>query len=217
MNEDATNSTISTSLKDSIAPNSKFNRTFMNQQPASQYDFLSRAFHWVTAIVVTIAFILGPGGFGRLMRNGIDPATRSDIVWHESLGLLVFVLTVLRLIWVAFRPAAPQVPMASWMQLTGKLVHLALWTLLLALPATALLALGSEAHPLTLLGGIRVNQLTAIANSPIAQLTDWGEVHQFLGDAIMWIAGLHAAAAIYHHFILKDGILSAMLPYKWFR
>ena len=189
----------------------------MNQQPTSQYDFLSRAFHWVTAIVVTIAFVLGPSGFGRLMREGIDPATRGDIVWHESLGILVFVLTVLRLIWVEFRPAAPQVQMASWMQLTGKLAHVALWMLLLALPATALLALGSEAHPLTLLGGVRVDQLPVIANSSIAKLADWGDVHQFLGDAIMWIAGLHAAAAIYHHLILKDGVLSAMLPYKWFR
>lgn len=189
----------------------------MNQQHTSRYDFLSRVFHWVTAIVVTIAFVLGPGGFGRLMREGIDPATRSDIVWHESLGILVFALTVLRLIWVAFRPAAPQVQMASWMQLTSKLVHVALWMLLLALPATALLALGSKAHPLTLLGGVRVDQLPLIANASIAKLADWGDVHQFLGDAIMWIVGLHAAAAIYHHLILKDGVLSAMLPYKWFR
>ena len=80
----------------------------MNKQVTPQYDLLSRIFHWVTAIVVTIAFILGPEGFGRLMRNGIDPATRSDIVWHETLGLLVFVLTVLRLLWVAFRPKPPQ-------------------------------------------------------------------------------------------------------------
>lgn len=189
----------------------------MNQQRTSQYDLLSRAFHWVTAIAVTVAFILGPGGFGRLMREGIDPATRSDIVWHETLGILVFVLTVLRLTWVAFRPAAPQVQMAGWMQLAGKLVHIALWLLLLALPASALLALGSEAHPLTLLGGVRVDQFPVITNSSIAKLVDWGDVHQFLGDAIMWIAGLHAAAAIYHQLVLKDGVLSTMLPYKWFR
>lgn len=189
----------------------------MNQQTTPPYDLLSRAFHWVTAIAVTIAFILGPGGFGRLMRDGIDPATRSDIVWHESLGLLVLVLTLLRLIWVAFRPAAPQVQMARWMQSMGKLVHVALWALLLALPATALLALGSEAHPLTLLGGVRFEQLPLIANSSLAKLADWGDVHQFLGEAIMWIAGLHAAAAIYHRLVLKDGVLAAMLPYKWFR
>lgn len=191
--------------------NCPFYEQAMTQQTTTHYDVLSRAFHWVTAIVVTIAFILGPGGFGRLMRNGIDPATRSDIVWHETLGIVVFGLTLLRLLWVAFRPAAPQFAMTGWMHLASKGAHLALWTLMLALPISALLALGSEGHPLTLLGGLRIDQMPLIANSAVASLADWGDVHGFLGDAIMWLAGLHAAAAIYHHLILKDGVLKSML------
>jgi len=184
----------------------------MNQQATTRYDALSRAFHWVTAIVVTIAFILGPGGFGRLMRQGVDPATRSDIVWHESLGILVLVLTALRLAWVALRPATPQFQRAGGMHLTARLMHIVLWTLLFALPATAFLALGSEGHPLTLLGGVRVERMPLIAESGIARLADWGDVHEFLGDAIIWLAGLHAAAALFHHVVLKDGVLSAMWP-----
>ena len=150
----------------------------MNKNTTSSYDFPSRAFHWVTAIVVIIAFVLGPGDFGQITREGIDPATRSDIVWHESLGMLVFVMTALRLIWVTFRPAVPQVNMPSWMRVTGKLVHIALWTLLFALPTTALLSLGSEGHPLTLLGGIRISQLSVIADVSISTLTDWGAVQR---------------------------------------
>ena len=80
-------------------------------------------------------FILGPEGFGKLMRQGVDPATQSSIVWHETLGISVFVLTVLRLLWLALRPATPQFP-----------------------------------------------------------------------------TGLHAAATIFHHTVLKDGVLLAMLP-----
>ncbi|NDP40869.1 MAG: cytochrome b [Rhodoferax sp.] len=186
----------------------------MNQRSSTRFDFLSQAFHWVTAVVVTVAFILGPGGFGRLMHQGVDPATQSDIVWHESLGLLVFTLTVLRLIWVALRPTAPEFQMASWMQVMGKLMHLALWALMLALPITALLALGTEGHPLTVLGGIRLDKMPVIAESSIAKLVDWGDVHSFLGDAIMWFAGLHAAAAIVHHVVLRDGVLASMLPLK---
>ncbi|BDT67531.1 cytochrome b561 [Comamonadaceae bacterium OS-1] len=184
----------------------------MNLANKPRYDVLSRAFHWLTAIAVTVAFILGPGGFGRMMRQGVDPATHSDIVWHESLGVLVFTLTVLRLLWVAFRPAAPQFAMSGWMHIASKLAHGALWALLLALPMTALLALASEGHPLTLLGGVRFDQMPLIANSPLAPLADWGDVHGLLGDAIMWIAGLHAAAAIFHHVVLKDRVLAAMLP-----
>jgi cytochrome b561 len=183
-------------------------------KPSTRYDALSQAFHWITAIAVVIAFVLGPEGFGRQMHDGLDPATRSDIVWHESLGILVLVLTVTRLLWVAVRPAAPKFEMAGWMHLASKLTHLALWTLLLALPATALLALGGEGHPLTLLGGVRVDQMPLIAGSRLAELADWGDVHGFLGDAILVLAGLHAVAAIYHHVLLKDGVLKSMLPGK---
>lgn len=179
-----------------------------------RYDALSRALHWLTAIAVTIAFVLGPGGFGRLMRQGVDPATRPDIVWHESLGLLVLALTLLRLVWVALRPGKPDFEMAAWMRALSRLVHGALWVLLLALPLTALLALGSESHPLTLLGGLRVEQLPWIAGSTLGEAADWGEVHGFLGDALMWLAGLHALAALYHHVVLRDGVLAAMLPWR---
>jgi cytochrome b561 len=181
-------------------------------QPAIRYDAASRAFHWLTAVVVAIAFILGPGGFGRLMHQGVDPATRLDIVWHESLGILVLGLTALRLVWLALRPNPPSIKSGGWLALVGKLMHIALWVLLLALPATALLALGSEGHPLTLLGSVRVDRMSFIADSGIGRLADWGDVHGFLGDTIMWLAGLHAAAAIFHQLVLKDGLLSAMLP-----
>ena len=189
----------------------------MNLQATPRYDALSRTFHWITAIAVVIAFVLGPEHFGRLMRDGLDPATRLDIVWHESLGILVFVLTLLRLLWVAFRPAAPQFEPAGWMRTLSKLMHLALWGLLLALPLSALLALGSEGHPLTLLGGVRVNEMPLIANSALAELADWGDVHGLLGDVLIWLSGLHAVAALYHHAFLKDGVLLSMLPKKFAR
>ena len=175
------------------------------------YDAFSRALHWFTAIAVIAAFILGPEHFGRAMRQGLDPATRWDIVVHESLGVLVMALTLLRLLWVAVRPAKPQFDMPGWMHLASKAAHGLLW-LLLAVPASALLALGSEGHPLTLLGGLRVNDMPFIANSALAKLADWGDAHGLLGDMIIWLSGLHAIAAIGHHFVLKDGILRSMLP-----
>jgi len=184
----------------------------MNQQSKTQYDAVSQTFHWLTAIFVVIAFILGPEHFGRLMKQGIDPATRIDIVWHESLGMLVMALTVLRLLWGALRSSTPHIPMDPWMRIAAKLVHVGLWALLLALPVSALLALSSRNIPLTLLGGFRLDQIPLMAGSGMAALADWGDVHQFLGDAIMWLAGLHAAAAIYHHVVLKDSVLAAMLP-----
>ena len=184
----------------------------MKPNNPDQYDKLSKAFHWITAIMVVIAFVLGPGDFGRLLHDGIDPGTRNDIVWHESLGVAVFTLTFLRLVWVAARPSAPRFHITAWMRLLSRLVQFVLWALLFALPLTALLALGTEAHPLTLLGGFRINELPFTAHSYLSGLADWGDVHKFLGDTIIWLAGIHALAAVYHHFKLKDGVLTSMLP-----
>lgn len=178
----------------------------------THYDTISRALHWLTAIAVLAAFILGPEHFGRELRQGLDPATRWDIVTHESLGMLVAGLTLLRLLWLLVRPAAPRFDMPRWMHVAAKATHSVLWLLLLATPVTAMLALGTEGHPLTLLGGIRVNELPINAQSPIADVADWGEAHGLLGDMILWFAGIHAVAAIYHHVLLKDGVLRAMLP-----
>lgn len=184
----------------------------MTTSATTHYDPLSRALHWLTAVAVIAAFILGPEHFGRQMHDGLDPATRSDIVWHETLGVSVMVMTLLRLVWVALRSPIPQFEMPSWMHITAKATQGVLWLLLLALPITAMLALASEGHPLTLLGGIRVNDMPFIAQSPLASLADWGEVHGTLGDVLVWLSGLHAAAAIYHHRVLKDGVLRSMLP-----
>ncbi len=189
----------------------------MNQPTLPRYDGLSRLLHWATAITVLIAFVLGPEHFGGLFRNGIDPATRIDVVWHESLGLLVFALTAVRLLWLTLRPAAPHIAMAAWMRKASTITHRVLWISLLLVPVTAIMALGSEAHPMTLLGGLRFEGFSAIAQWPIAKTADWGDVHKVLADALVWIAGLHAAGAIYHGVALKDGVLASMLPIKGIR
>lgn len=185
--------------------------------PASElstrhFDPVSRALHWLTAIAVLIAFILGPEGFGRMVRQGIDPATRSDIVWHETLGALVFALTLIRLVWLALRAPAPRLPMPAWMRTASKIVQGLLWLLLLLVPITALITLGSHDIPATLLGGLRISPLGFLAGTSFGSMVDWGDVHGFLGDTILWLAGGHAAAALYHHYALHDGVLASMLP-----
>lgn len=184
------------------------------QSDSVQYDPVSQAFHWLTAIFVVVAFILGPEGFGRAVRHGLDPATRWDIVTHETLGLSVFVLTLLRLAWGLVRPTPPRFDLIRWMHIASKTVQSLLWLLMLLLPITALLTLGSESFPLTLVGGLRIDKLPWIAQSNIAHWADWGDVHGLLGDVIIWVAAVHAAAAIFHQIILKDRVLRSMLPWR---
>lgn len=170
-----------------------------------RYGAAAQLFHWLTAILVLVAFIYGPGGpESRVYSSAMD----GDRRLHETLGLAVLGLSVLRLAWlaVAGRPSEP--PMPDWMLNLSRVVQGLLYLLLFAVPLTAITGAWLEGHPLTWLGGDIAPRL---AESHAAGRTI-AEIHGWLGDAILWLAGLHAAAALYHHFVLRDRVLAAMLP-----
>jgi cytochrome b561 len=146
---------------------------------------MAQVFHWATAILVVVAFVYGPGGSEQRVYS---VARDFDRQLHETLGLAVLSIVVLRLAWRAFDDAPDDPPMPAWMKVASTLVHATLYALLVGVPLTAWLP---EAHAL---------------GSLIAS------VHTWLGDAILWVAGVHAAAALYHHFVLRDGVLRSMLP-----
>ena len=62
---------------------------------------------------------------------------------------------------------------------------------------------------MTLLGGLEIAPLLARSHDLGVTVSD---IHTVLGDAILWLAGLHAGAALYHHFVLRDRVLITMLP-----
>ena len=164
--------------------------------------------HWLTAIVVLVAFIYGPGG----SEERVYSAARDfDRQLHETLGICVLALVVLRLLWRAVDKRPGPEPSARWMLLTARAVQVALYVLLFAVPLTAISGAWLERHSVTLLAGFTVAPLLAKSHELGAQIA---EIHTWLGDAILWTAGAHAAAALLHHFVLKDNVLRSMLP-RW--
>ncbi len=180
----------------------------MTLSKSSRYSPLAQALHWLTAILVLIAFIFGPGG---REEHVYDVSRDFERQLHETLGLCVFALTLVRVLWTLMdstRPALP--PMSRWMAITAKAVQGLLYVLLFAVPLTAIMGAWLEGHPLTLLGNAQIAPMLAKSHDLGAKIA---EVHGWLGDVILWLAGLHAAAAIYHHFMLKDDVLRSMLPW----
>ena len=175
-------------------------------QKPQRYGAAAQALHWITAILVLVAFIYGPGGSEERVYSAARDFKRQ---LHETLGLAVFTLVLVRVAWRAVdkRPDPPDVP--RWMGFASKAVQLILYVLLFALPITAITGAWLEAHPLTLLGGIEIAPRLAESHALGARVA---ELHTWLGDTIMWLAGLHALAALYHHFVLRDGVLASMLP-----
>ena len=181
----------------------------MEHRSVDRHGGVAQALHWLTAILVLVAFLYGPGGSEQRVY-----ATARDFErqLHETLGLCVLSLVALRLFWRMFdrRPEAPQV--TRWIGVAARVVQAALYLLLFAVPITAITGAWLEGHPLTLLAGIEIPPALTLAHDAGATVAN---IHTWLGDAILWIAGLHAAAGIYHHVVLRDGVLSSMLP-RWF-
>lgn len=170
------------------------------------YGAVAQAIHWATAILVLITFVYGPGGSEQRVYSS---ARDFDRQLHETLGLCVFALSLLRVLWLLF-DTRPKLPQASrWMGLAAAAVQGVLYTLLFALPLTAIAGAWLEGHPLTLLTGVEVQPMLGLAHDAGATLAT---IHTWAGDAMLWLAGLHALAALYHHFVLHDGVLGAMLP-----
>lgn len=180
--------------------------THASEARRTRYGGVAQAFHWATAVIVLAAFIYGPGGSEQRVYS---PAKAFDRSLHETLGLAVFLLVAARLAWRAIdtRPDPPAVP--RWMGLASKTVQVFLYVLLVALPVTAVSGAWLENHPLTLLGGVEIAPWLAPNHGLGASIA---KLHTWLGDAIMWLAGAHALAALYHHFVRKDGVLVSMLP-----
>lgn len=180
----------------------------MVKNAPSRYGSISQLLHWCTAIVVLVAFLYGPGGSEQRVYSA---AHEFDRRLHETLGLCVFALTLIRLLWRSFaaRPAAP--PVSRWMIVLSKVIQWALYLLLLGLPLTAITGAWLEGHPLTLLAGTDIPPWFGASHDMGAIIAT---IHSWLGDVIMWLAGLHALAAIFHHVILKDDVLVTMLP-RW--
>jgi cytochrome b561 len=170
------------------------------------YGPVSRAFHWLTAILILAAYILSRGGPEQRVY-----AASSDFIrqTHETLGIIVFALVLLRLLWRLADPSPEDLPMAAWMKISAKIVHAALYVLLLAIPLTAISGAWLEGHPITLFGIGDLGPALPQAHALGAWLA---ELHTWLGNAILWVAGLHTAAALYHHFVLGDAVLIGMLP-----
>ena len=170
------------------------------------YDPISMSLHWLTALLVLAAFIMGPGGSEQRVYSAAKDFEREI---HEVLGLAVFVLALLRLGWKPFArtPQRPELP--GWMTLAAQVVQGLLYVLLIATPITAVLGAWLAGHPLTLgiLGTVPPMLPEARGTGVLI-----AEIHTILGDAVIWLAGLHAAAALAHHFLLADGVLLSMLP-----
>ncbi len=172
----------------------------------TRYGFVSVSLHWLVALVVFGLFALGYWMVG-LDYYSSWYTKAPDI--HKSVGLILFAVMVLRVIWRWVSP--PPGHLASHGPLTQKATrfgHAFLYLGLFVLMISGYLISTAEGRGIPVFGWFEVPAtLTRIPN----QEDIAGLVHEYLAWALVIFAGVHGLAALKHHFIDRDTTLTRML------
>lgn len=171
-----------------------------------RYHSLSIALHWITlALLITVyAFIELRGIFpkGGAAYNAMK-------TWHFMLGLTVFGVVGIRLVLrLVFRapPITPHPP--AWQLWLAKAMHLALYAFLIVMPLLGWLTLSAKGKAIPFFG-LELPALIGPDKSLGGQLE---EIHETIGTVGYFLIGLHAAAALFHHYFMRDDTVLRMLP-----
>ena len=164
------------------------------------------ALHWLTAAMVMITIPLGL--YGASVEGAASQAA-TEI--HKPLGIAILTVTVIRLTWrVCHRPPALPEAISALQKATARSVQAALYALLIVMPLSGWwMTSAFHRHQISFFGLFLVPYLPVKPDMPSAIAAH--EVHETLGWAIIALVGLHAAAALKHHYIDKDGVLRSML------
>jgi cytochrome b561 len=178
----------------------------------TRYGVISQGLHWTAVALVVVAWTLGILG-DELPRG---PSRALGLYVHTTAGLLIIALTILRLLWRLVDPSPPaentrfgEWLFADWIGLGAKLAHIGLYVLLVAVPVAGIVLQFARGDSLPIFGIVEVASPWARDRAFAGGVK---EVHELLAHGLLALAGLHAAAALVHHWVFRDHTLTRMLP-----
>jgi cytochrome b561 len=172
----------------------------------SRYGTLSIALHWLMLVLIAVVYFTME--FRGLFPKGTDGRELMKQT-HFMLGLGIFALVWLRLIARVTAPTPQIVPaIPAWQAIPAKLMHLALYALMIGAPLLGWLILSAMGKPIPFFG-LELPPLTSPDHDFGEQLEHW---HVRLANAGYWLIGLHAVAGLLHHYVIRDNTLVRMLP-----
>ncbi len=171
----------------------------------TRYGWLSILLHWLMAIAFIALFLLGQY---MVDLDYYDAWYHRAPEIHKSIGILLVMMMLLRFFWNIFqtRPA----PISSDMktELAARLTHSLFYLLVMMLFISGYMISTAEGQGIDVFNWFNVPSLIA----EDSDRADWaGEIHEIIASGFIILAAIHALAALYHHFVIKDFTLKRML------
>jgi cytochrome b561 len=178
--------------------------TTTTSSTTSRYSLPSIAMHWLM-LLVFIGIYVSVNLIDVFPKE--DPKHQLFKIIHFSLGLLVFALVWVRIVFRLMGNTPPIVPAPSALQeKVAKLGHLALYALMIGAPLAGWAALSAYGKPIPFFG----LNLPALLSENKELGHNIKEVHEAVGTFGYFLIGGHAAAALYHHYVMKDNTMLRM-------
>ena len=169
------------------------------------YGWLSIGFHWLMLVLIIAVYAMME--FKSIFPRG-STSRQLMATWHFMLGLSVFYLVWLRLL-VRSQGVEPAIepPPARWQVLLSSFVHWALYLLMIGLPLLGWLTLSAKGLPVPFFG---LELPPLMEKSPDLAVL-FKKIHEAVAKAGYLLIGLHAAAALHHHYVKHDNTLTRMI------
>jgi len=170
------------------------------------YPATSKLLHWLVAACVLIT---APAAIA-MTNVGKGPTQDALYNFHKSLGVLILILMVLRLInRLATGALAAEAEIEPWQKTVSSIVHTSLYVLLLAMPIVGYIANSAYGASTPFFGLFELPRIIG-KNEELA--TQLFTIHRWVGWLVILLVLTHVSAALYHHFIRRDAVLKRMLP-----
>jgi len=168
------------------------------------YGWISIVMHWLMAVAIFAMF-----GLGIWMRtlDYYDSWYHEAPYIHKGVGILLVIALLVRLAW-RWGSTRPELLGAAWEKSIALFVHNTHYVLLFILMFTGYLIPTAEGVGIDVFGWFTV---PATLTYTKAEADVIGLLHKYLAWAAIGLAGLHAAAALKHHFVDRDATLLRML------
>jgi len=173
----------------------------------TRFGAVPQIVHWLTALFVVCGFLLGQ--FGDVLPKGAP--RQFGLLVHMTLGQCVVALLLIRLVWRQVNPPPlPEVtPLGKLLELAAKLSHFTLYGLLFVVPVLGMIVQLKRGHALPIFAIWHIQSPWPVDRNLAHSILS---LHRTLADALLILAGVHAGAALVHHYIWRDRTLSRMLP-----